>query len=184
MKLEEIAQVMIGILTKRENNQNGENSYLLFSLKSYEEKHGYDELKTDKDLNSKLAQKGDLLIRLLYPNRIIYVDETIEGTIIPSQFCIIRTYKNTIDPIVLKWYLESEKVKEELKLKITGSIIKSMPIANLKTLNIPNIPINKQESMKKLIALWEEEKKISKQILNEKEKLYNSYLEEMIKRGE
>ena len=34
--------------------------------------------------------------------------------------------------------------------------------------------------MKNLILLWEKEKELSKEILEEKEKLYNSYLEKMI----
>ena len=72
MKLEEMAQVMIGVLTKREKDNNGENSYELFSLKNYEEKNTYEELKTNKNLSDKLAQNGDLLFRLLAPNKIIY----------------------------------------------------------------------------------------------------------------
>lgn len=184
MKLEEIADVMIGILTKRESDENGENSYLLFSLKNYEEKQEYEELKTNKDLSNKLVQKGDLLFRLLCPNKIIYADEELEGKLISSQFCIIRTQEKKMDPIVLKWYLESKEAKEELNSKITGSIIKTMPLANLKTLYIPNISKKEQANMKRLILLWKEEKEISKKILEEKEKLYNSYLEEMMKRGE
>ena len=182
MKLEEIAQVTIGVLVKREKEDTGENSYMLFSLKSYEEKQKYEEIKTSKDLSNKLAQKGDLLFRLLYPNKIIYVDETIEGLLIPSQFCIIRSH--SMNPIVLKWYLESEKVQEELKNKITGSIIKSMPLANLKTINIPNISSKNQKNMEQLITLWKREKDISQKILEEKEKLYTYYLENMIVEGE
>lgn len=184
MKLEEIAQIMVGVLIKRENDKNGENSYVLFSLKNNEENQKYEELRTNKNLNEKLAQKGDLLVRLLYPNKIIYVDEAIEGMLVSSQFCIIRAEKEKINPIVLKWYLESKKIKEELEKKITGSIIKSMPISNLKTLEIPNIPIKEQEKMEQLIKLWEKEKEISEKIMEEKEKLYNFYLEEMINKGE
>ena len=36
MRLEEVAQVIIGVLSKRENDSNGENSYELFSLKNKE----------------------------------------------------------------------------------------------------------------------------------------------------
>lgn len=181
MKLEEIALIQIGVLSKREEDKNGENSYKLFSLKNYEEKQEYEEIKTKKDLTNKLAQKGDLIFRLLYPNKIIFVDEKIDGILVPSQFCIIRTEKNKFDPIVLKWYLESKKAEEEVNSKITGSIIKSMTLANLKTIEIPEISIKKQEEMKKLIILWEKEKEITKEIIREKEKLYNFYLEKMTK---
>ncbi len=184
MKLEEIAEVMIGVLAKRECKEDGENRYLLFSLKNYEEDQPYEEIKTKKDLSNKLAKEGDLLFRLLYPNKIIYVKKELEGKLIPSQFCIIRPKTKKMDSTVLKWYLESKQVEEELGLRITGSIIKSMPIANLKTLEIPNISREEQENMKNLILLWEEEKRISEKLIKEKDKLYNFYLEEMIKRGD
>ena len=64
MKLEEISDVMIGILSKRENDENGEKSYFLFSLKNYEENQNYETLKTNKNISEKLAREGDLLFRL------------------------------------------------------------------------------------------------------------------------
>ena len=45
MRLEEVAQVIIGVLSKRENDSNGENSYELFSLKNKET------LRTNKNLS-------------------------------------------------------------------------------------------------------------------------------------
>lgn len=183
MKLEEIAQVKIGILAKRENDINGENCYELFSLKNYEENKQYEILKTNKDLNDKIAKEGDLLFRLLAPTKIVSVDGSIEGKLIPSQFCIIRTNKNIIDPIVLKWYLESENAKFFMDEITKGSIIKSTSVAELKKLEIPSISIEKQENMKNLLNLWEKEKKCLERILDKKEILYNWYLEEMLKEG-
>ena len=178
MKLEEVAQVIIGVLSKREYDNDGENSYELFSLKNNEI------LKTNKNFSDKLAQKGDLLFRLLSPNKIIYVDENIEGKLIPSQFCIIRANREKINPTVLKWYLESDKSKTDMESAITGSIIKSMTVAELRKINIPNITIETQLEMEQLITLWEKEKKISEEILKKKEKIYNWYLEEMVNKGE
>lgn len=184
MKLEEIAYVITGIVLNRERAVDGENSYTLFSLKDYEENSAYETLITNKDLKEKLSQKGDLLFRILSPNRIIYVDESLENMLISSHFFIIRLNSDVLNPIVLKWYLESQEVKEILNLQITGSIMQSMPISAIKNLEIPDIIKENQNKMKTLIELWEKEKNISKQILEKKEKLYNHYLEELIKRGE
>ena len=104
MKLIDIADVMIGVLTKRENNKNGENSYSLFSLKNYEEEIGFEEFKTNKNLDSKVTKKGDLLFRLLHPNKIIYVDEKLDGTLIPSQFWGVCADENKIKKIRLKMF--------------------------------------------------------------------------------
>ena len=182
MKLEEIADIFIGILAKREKEEKGENSYKLFSLKNYEEKQEFEELRTNKDLNNSLSRKGDLLFKLLCPNKIIYVEENMQGLLIPSQFCIIRTKK--MIPIVLKWYLESKKVKDELEVKASGSIMKSIRVSSIKEINIPIIPIEQQKNMEELIKLWEKERELSKNILEQKEKLYNFYLEKMLEKGE
>lgn len=181
MKLAENAQIMIGVLTKREYDENGKNSYMVFSLKSYEEGQPYEELKTNKNLSDKLTRKGDLLFRLLYPNKIIYIDDKMEGKLVPSQFCIIRPYKEKMDSKVLKWLLESSSIKKELEEKVTGSIIKSMKVSTLQTLDIPHVSLENQSKMKELITLWEKEKKYSKEILEQKDKLYNIYLEELIR---
>ena len=180
MKLGEIAELMIGVLTKREQEENGKNTYKVFSLKNYEDKLEYETIKTNKNLNNKLTKKGNLLFRLVYPNKIIYITEELEGLLVPSQFCIIKTERNKLNPIVLKWYLESDQGKASLRNKITGSIIKSIPVSNLKNLEIPAISLKNQEEMEKLISLWTKEKEITEEILEEKEKLYNSYLEKMV----
>ncbi len=182
MKLKEIADISIGILAKREKKEKGENSYKLFSLKNYEENQEFEVIKTNKDLSNNLSRKGDLLFRLLCPNKIIYVEEDIQGLLIPSQFCIIRTQK--IIPIVLKWYLESQKVKDELEVKASGSIMKSTRVSSIKEINIPSISIEQQKNMEELIKLWEKEKEVSRNILEQKEKLYNFYLEKMLEKGE
>lgn len=183
MNLSEVAEVMIGVLAKREKEENGENSYLLFSLKCFEEGTKYEELKTNKDLSTKTAKQGDLLFRLLYPNKIIYVDKSISGKLVSSQFCIIRPNTEIIDPIVLKWYLESSEGIEELMSKTTGSIIKTIPVAKLKKTYIPEIAKEKQEEIKKVILLAEKEKVLEKKLLEEKDKLYNLYIKEMVYGG-
>ena len=76
--------------------------------------------------------------------------------------------------------MESQQAKELLDLKVTGSIIKSMPVSSLKTLKVPDIKIEKQTQMENLINLWEEEKNVTYEILKEKEKLYDYYLKEML----
>lgn len=124
------------------------------------------------------------MFRLLYPNKIIYVDEKLKGILVPSQFCIIRPEEEKMDSIVLKWYLESKLSQKELESKITGSIIKTMTLANLRTVTIPNISKGEQLYMKELIRLWEREKEISEQIIEQKDKLYQHYLEKIVKRGE
>ena len=115
MKLEEVSQVSIGILTSREVTEIGENEYKLFNLKNYDNQEKYEDVKTLKNFDDKLTRKGDLLIRLVYPNRIIYIDGEMENLLVPSQMCIIRVDPKKVDSQYLKWYLENERGKERIK---------------------------------------------------------------------
>ena len=59
-----------------------------------------------------------------------------------------------------------------------------MTVAELRKIDVPNIAIEKQLEMEQLIKLCEKEKNILEEILKKKEKIYNWYLEEMVKKGE
>ena len=47
MKLEEIANVSIGILVHRESVENGKYKYKIFNLNNYEENKEYQTIETD-----------------------------------------------------------------------------------------------------------------------------------------
>ena len=83
MKLEEIANVSIGILVHRESVENGKYQYKIFNLNNYEENQEYQAIETDKDFSDKMTQKGDLLFRLVAPNKIILVKEKEEDLFVP-----------------------------------------------------------------------------------------------------
>lgn len=181
MKLEEITNTFTGVLTTREVDKNGNNSYKLFNLKDYENQtNNYELLPTNKDLTSKKIMEGDLIFRLIYPNKILYVDEKISGMIVPSQWCIIRPNQKFVRAKYLKWYLESEDGKEKIMPSIIGSTIQKISINALKKIDIPLIKLQRQKNIEDLIELWEEEKKIMNEAINKKEILYNAIIKETI----
>lgn len=102
MKLQEIADASIGVLISRESGLPGENTYKLFNIKNYDNNEEYEEVKTLRNLDNKLTQKGDLLIRLVAPNRIIYVNEKTENLLVPSHMCIIRGNRQKVNSEFLK----------------------------------------------------------------------------------
>ena len=183
MLLKEISQISIGILKNREFNKEGKNKYEFFNLKDYEENTGIIEVvKTDKDFEAKKIKKGDLIFRLIYPNKVILVDDKIQGMLIPSQWCLIRLDENLINPTYLKWYLESEDGKNQILTNITGSTIQKIPVDSLRNLDIPLIDIKKQNNIEDLIKLWEREKRTIIKILENKELLYNDIIREIIEK--
>lgn len=180
MKLEEVSQVSIGILTSREVTEIGENEYKLFNLKNYDNQEEYEDVKTLKNFDDKLTRKGDLLIRLVYPNRIIYIDGEMENLLVPSQMCIIRVDPKKVDSQYLKWYLESESGKERIFENITGSSIQKISVSDLRKLEVPIIALEKQKGITDLVNLWNKQKQISEEIIRQKEVLYNTYINEII----
>ena len=180
MKLEEVSQVSIGILTSREVTEIGENEYKLFNLKNYDNQEEYEDVKTLKNFDDKLTRKGDLLIRLVYPNRIIYIDGDMENLLVPSQMCIIRVDPKKVDSQYLKWYLESESGKERILENITGSSIQKISVSDLRKLEVPIIALEKQNGITDLVNLWNKQKQISEEIIRQKEVLYNTYINEII----
>ena len=84
MKLDDIAEVNIGILLNREIKNEGNNPYKIFNLKQYDENEEYEIYKLKNNYNTKLTKKGDLLFRMVYPNRLIYVDKNLENLLVSS----------------------------------------------------------------------------------------------------
>ncbi len=182
MKLQEIADVSIGVLISRESGLPGENTYKLFNIKNYDNNEEYEEVKTLRNLDNKLTQKGDLLIRLVAPNRIIYVDEKTENLLVPSHMCIIRGNRQKVNSEFLKWYLESDEGKSQMAIHIIGSSIQKISVIALRELEIPIIDIEKQNAIADLIKLWEKQKETLSQIIKEKEALYNNLIMEIIEK--
>ena len=182
MKLEDVSQIFIGVLTSRELTNFGEYEYKVFSIKSYDSQEEYEIVKSEKKLDDKLTKEGDILIRLIYPNRIIYIDEKLENLLVPSQMCIIRVDDKKFDSKFLRWYLESDIGKEKILQEITGSSIQKISVASLRKLDIPELDIEKQKTIVDLLALWNNEKEILQKTILSKEILYNSLIEEIIEK--
>lgn len=184
MKLGQLAEVIIGVLVSREKNIEGSNQYKLFNLKSYEEKtDDYLEIKTRNYFDKQVTRNKDIVFRLVCPNKIIYIDEKYENLLIPSQMCIIRANPNLIDPTFLKWYLETDMCQNQILLNVTGSSIQKISVNALRNIDIPELKLEKQKNIKDLINLWKEEKKIMEMMIDRKDKLYSSIIDEIIEKN-
>ena len=180
MRIKDVAQIFIGILTTREIDYNGNYYYKLFNIKNYDSQEQYETVKTDKLLDDKLTKEGDILIRLIYPNRVIYINEQMKDLLVPSQMCVIRVDRNKYNSDFLKWYLESDLGKEKLLDETKGSSIQKISVSSLKEIEIPNLSLDKQKTIADLISLWYQEKDTLQKIISNKDKLYNSLITEII----
>lgn len=185
MKLEDIANISIGVLTSREVNKLGRYEYKIFNLKNYDSKEDYEIVRTSSDFGKKLTQKEDILIRLIYPNRVIYINEEMEGLLVPSQMCLVRPNKEKINAEFLKWYLESDMCRQKILLDVTGTTIPKITVSSLRKIDVPKISLENQNLITNLIKLWDKEKNILEEIISQKNFLYNNIIEQIIeKEGE
>ena len=182
MELGQIAEIIIGILVSREAKTDGCYSYSLFDLKNYEMNQGEDVIiHTSRFFDKQITQPNDLIFRLVCPNKIVYVhDSKTENKLITSHFCIIRLRENMIDPVFLKWYLEYGDGQRQILFNITGSTVKKISVSDLRKIKIPKIDLATQKKLKDLMELWEREKTVLREIINKKDYLYNSIIEEVI----
>lgn len=189
MILENITQIIIGVVLKRkEATYQSKNTYKykVFNLKSYEENIEYDLFYSEENLQNFIAKKGDIILRLAFPLKIIEVDNQIEGKLINNQYCIIRMLnkKNkTYNIDFIKWFLESNNAQRQFEKILIGTTIKSIPVIKLRQLEIPDINPKEQEKISKIANTWNKQKNLYKEIIKEKEKYYNSIISELINKG-
>lgn len=189
MVLEDVTQIIIGVVVKRKEakyKSEKAHQYEVFNLRSYEEKISYDLLYSEEDLENFRAKKGDILLRLAFPLTIIEVDDEIEGKIINNQYCIIRMssiFNRTYNIDFIKWFLESSKAKRQFEKMLIGTTIKSIPVLELRKLEIPNLNSKEQEQISKIINTWNKQKNLYKKMLKEKDKYYDSVINKLISGG-
>ena len=143
-------------------------------------------LYSEEDLENFKAKKGDLLLRLAFPLTIIEVDDEIEGKIINNQYCIIRMssiINRTYNIDFIKWFLESNKAKRQFEKMLIGTTIKSIPVSELRKLEIPYLNLEEQKQISKIVNTWNKQKSLYKKMLKEKDKYYDSVINKLINGG-
>lgn len=189
MILEDITQIIIGVVIKRKEAKYksiNTRQYEVFNLRSYEEKISYDLLYSEENLGNFKAKKGDLLLRLAFPLTIIEVDDEIEGKIINNQYCIIRMssiVNRNYNIDFIKWFLESNKAKHQFEKMLIGTTIKSIPVSELRKLEIPDLDLEEQKQISKIVNTWNKQKKLYKKMLEQREKYYDSVINKLINGG-
>lgn len=189
MFLEDITQITIGVVLKRKEAKyktKDSYEYRVFNMRSYEENIEYDIFYSEENLDNFVAKKGDIIFRMAFPLKVIEVDNEIEGKLINNQYCIIRmsNQHNRIYNIeFIKWFLESNNAKHQFEKNLIGTTIKSVPVAKLRQLKIPNLDSREQEKISKVVNIWNKEKKLYEKIIKEKDNYYNLIINKIISGG-
>lgn len=178
MQLGEISKINTGLVLSRKKAEVEHEiiaKYKLLTLKNISEdgiinNEPLEEFVSNDVLdNHYFTSEGDVLIRLSQPYTSVFVNNQYSGMLVPSYFAIIKVDQNKFLPEYISWYLNTFKIKRELERSQSGSRIPSTNQNVLKALSIANITLDKQRSFIKLLRLHQQEKKLYKRLIEEKE---------------
>lgn len=179
MNLEEIAEIKLGVALNRKKadmDANIKQLYSVISVKNVEEEGYFNTVPfeifpSNESLPQRyFSEKGDILMRLTDPNTAVFVSEEQEGLLIPSYFVQIKIIDKRYLPGYVAWYLNSEQTKRELRKVQSGTRVTSTSKKVLGTLDIKELPVDKQQKLIEMTQLHQKEKKLYKRIIKEKEK--------------
>lgn len=190
-KLSEVAELKIGCtLTRAKAINETANLYKVLTLKSIDiygsiNKNLFDIFMAENPIKTEfIASRGDVVVRLREPITASYIDENIEGTLVPSLFTIIRVKEEKFLAKYLTLCINSSEFQKKFIKHITGTAINSLSVSDLRDIEI-NIP--SLEFQKKVIEFSENMIKqidILEKIKTEKDTLYKEYLNKIIKKTE
>jgi restriction endonuclease S subunit len=126
------------------------------------------ELPLNSQTEKHLLAHGDLIFAAKGSKNVTVMYNSNYGhAVASSSFLVIKiqeSYKSTILPEYLCWYINHPKTQETIKLKARGSSIPSISKHDLEELSISIPPIEKQQTIIKIATLHTKEQYIIKQI--------------------
>lgn len=189
MKVGEIAEVRTGLVLARKKatvKYEIKKIYKLITLKNIEDKGVFNEeafeiFESNDELNKEyFTEEGDLLIRLSAPYTTIYIDKRRAGLLVPSYFSIIRLKTQRFIPEYITWYLNSDKSKRELIRSQTGTAMSTTNNTIISSIDIKELPIEKQKLIAKIQALYLRERDLLNRLIKGKEKYYKGITDKLI----
>lgn len=176
-----MATINTGLVTARKQDRMPSNDslkYKMLNLKAINVE-GYIEDSLLEDFWAKerlksgyLTQAGDIIVRLTTPFTAILIDKEHIGLIIPSHFIVIRTDSNQILPEYLNWFLNADRVRQELYQNLSSTMIGTVKPKVYACLEIDLIPLEEQKKIAELYRLSKKELRLLEQMRVQKELYY------------
>lgn len=94
------------------------------------------------------VQDGDIVLGKSSPFRTAVVHTKPEERVLCSgNFYIIRPDRSKVDPVYLKLFLDSQLGQSQLRRISTGAVVLTIPIKDLKDLQVPLVPMEEQHEI-------------------------------------
>lgn len=187
MKIKDIAEVGSGLVVARKkaiHDKDVIKSYKQLNLKAIN-KNGYIDFSELEILKAKeeiddyyITHEADIIVRLTDPFTAVYITKELEGIVVSSNFCIIRCSEKYC-PDYLSYYINSDTAKKLLLGNLQGSIMKNINMSAVGELQIPQIPLDKQMVIGKLLRAQTKKITILNRIQQLEEKQQKAILEKI-----
>lgn len=136
-------------------------------------------MKTRLD-DTKMTMKNDIIVKLSTPYGGCLIDGENVGLVVPSFCSILRKKSDEYDTKYLIAYINSKPFADQVLNKVTGNSIGILSVGQLKSIDIPKLPIERQ------VVIGNEFMKMSKNklLLEKLIELQHEKIETMIMGGE
>lgn len=180
MKLEKMAFVRSGlVLGRKQAKDQTEYRYPLLNLRCIQPDGSVDTSLCEtfhaiEYLNPEyLTHEGDVVIRLTAPYTAVLITRTLEGFVIPSSFIVVRTKTDILLPEYLVWLLNSQLSKRQIYDGAATNMLGGIKPRFFAEIDIDPLPTEQQRAIAQLRALAQQEAKLLRELVAEKEKYYD-----------
>ncbi len=191
MKLIQIADLQCGLVLNRKKADafgTEKKYYKRLNMRSLQEngclnKSELDDYYSAEELDSQfLTQPSDIIVRLFMPLYPVLIREDEAGCVIPSQLAVFRLKEGPIVlPGYLRWYLSSTMVSDRLNLTENTQIQRSVKVGDLSQLQIPILPLEKQELIIHIHDTGVRREKLYRDLMDQESIYMNGLLQKTIR---
>lgn len=185
MQLQDIAKVKTGLVLNRKRATGKDEvlkTYQQINLRAVDSGGQVDLSKLEPYYSNEIlspdyvTQNGDVIVKLIEPFTAVYIDEGLEGLLVPAHYCLIKNLnRKKYLPKFIEFYLNSNAVSKQLYNSLQGITIKNIKPTTLQEIDIIDMPLAKQEQAVILLEL-QQQKLILLQKLKEQEQIKQTSL--------
>lgn len=181
VKLKNISNIHSGLILSRKRARNELElieQYKVLSLNNIDDQGYFNETEFDQFSSNDLLDEhyftnsGDILLRLNSPFTAVYIDKYKSGILIPSSFVSIEVTDDDFLPEYISWFLNSDLVKQKFHKSQSGTRTPNINQKIIRELSIPKLSRTEQENITNLHQLYLKERRLLRQLMDEKEQLY------------
>lgn len=187
VKLGEFAEIKTGlVLARKRPISDTVARYNVITVKSITDDGNIDPTELDTFESSEevrsdyLTSKGDIVIRLSEPNSAAYITEEDENLLVTSYCCFIRLEGDSVLPEFLTWYLNSDFCRKQIRKFSTGSVLGFLSTQLLKEIEVPVMPLERQQKIIDLFNLSIVERNLLTKLMQLKAALVKGLMAELL----